>query len=267
MRFIVPLVALAMPAVAWLSQRGVFGPDPATLSARYPTLLIAAGYAFAIWGLIFALDVAYAAWFALDRRDGGSPVERRIRRAARWATGGFAFSALWMIVFAQQWFGVALVVIWSALGCMLMAAHAVSGSRHAAPPLLAAALPLHAGWLSLAAMLNTAQVIVAYQWLPITDMLPWTGLLWLAAAALLLTVNPWLRAPAAYAGAALWGLAGVVVAQSQSALRGASESAGLAALLGIALLAQTVWLRRHGGPAGRTSHPHGRSFDDARLFK
>jgi hypothetical protein len=43
MRVLVLLSALSMPAVAWISATGVFGPDIATLSDRYPTLLIAAG--------------------------------------------------------------------------------------------------------------------------------------------------------------------------------------------------------------------------------
>ena len=58
MRWIVLLAALAMPLVAWLSQTGQFGPTNGAISDRYPTLLVAAGYAFSIWGLIFLWDVA-----------------------------------------------------------------------------------------------------------------------------------------------------------------------------------------------------------------
>ena len=51
MRLLVLLAALAMPAVAWLSNTGSFGPDNGTMSDRYPTLLVASGYAFSIWSL------------------------------------------------------------------------------------------------------------------------------------------------------------------------------------------------------------------------
>lgn len=44
------LAALSMPLVAWASQRGLFGPDNAEISNRFPTLLVADGYAFSIWG-------------------------------------------------------------------------------------------------------------------------------------------------------------------------------------------------------------------------
>ena len=67
MRLLVLLFALAMPLVSWLSQTGAFGPDNAVVSGRYPTLLVAAGYAFSIWGLIFLLDLVYAAWQAGGR--------------------------------------------------------------------------------------------------------------------------------------------------------------------------------------------------------
>ena len=68
MRVLVLLFALAMPVVSWWSQSGAFGPDNGTVSDRYPTLLVAAGYAFSIWGLIFLLDLVYAAWQATGRR-------------------------------------------------------------------------------------------------------------------------------------------------------------------------------------------------------
>ncbi|WP_431258124.1 hypothetical protein ACQ86G_26810 [Roseateles chitinivorans] len=50
LQILVILSALAMPLVAWASQRGVFGPDNGAISDRFPTLLVADGYAFSIWG-------------------------------------------------------------------------------------------------------------------------------------------------------------------------------------------------------------------------
>ena len=56
MRFLVLALALAMPLVGWLSNTGLLGPTNGEISDRYPTLIVAAGYAFAIWGPIFLLD-------------------------------------------------------------------------------------------------------------------------------------------------------------------------------------------------------------------
>jgi hypothetical protein len=241
MRFLVLLFALAMPIVSWFSQQRAFGPDNGTISDRYPTLLVAEGYAFAVWGLIFALDVVFALW--QSRADRG-PTVARIRLPA---AIGFALTAAWMPVFSQQWFGLALLIIWSSLACLLWCAVALA--RNAAPAagerfLAWLPLSLHAGWLSLAAFLNTAQVTVAYQWLSNTNQLPWSLALFGLAAALLLLANRAMRGNIPYAVVALWGLVAVYLKQSDSALAGADVAAWTAAGIGGVLAVQTIWLQR-----------------------
>ncbi|KAB7771753.1 hypothetical protein [Xanthomonas sp. LMG 12462] len=242
MRILVLLMALAMPLVAWFSQRGAFGPTNGAISDRYPTLIVAAGYAFAIWGVIFLLDLAFGLWQSSARR-------RRVSALAQVrapAALGFALTAAWMPVFSQQHFLLALAVIWTALAAMLLAALRLS--RDPAPEsgqTLWAWLPLslHAGWLSLAAFLNTAQVIVAYRWLSTERMLPWSLVLFALAAALLLGMNRAMRGNLAYAAAALWALAAVYVKQTDSTLAGAQTAAWVALLLAAVLALQTLWLR------------------------
>ncbi|WP_279362412.1 hypothetical protein ACM9XB_15875 [Xanthomonas sacchari] len=242
MRILVLLMALAMPLVAWFSQRGAFGPTNGAISDRYPTLIVAAGYAFAIWGVIFLLDLAFGLWQSSARR-------RRVSALAQVrapAALGFALTAAWMPVFSQQHFLLALAVIWTALAAMLLAALRLS--RDPAPEsgqTLWAWLPLslHAGWLSLAAFLNTAQVIVAYRWLSTERMLPWSLVLFALAAALLLGMNRAMRGNLAYAAAALWALAAVYVKQAASTLAGAQTAAWVALLLAAVLALQTLWLR------------------------
>lgn len=242
LKFLVLLAAASMPLIAWLAQRQVFGPDNATLSARFPTLIVAAGYAFAIWGLIFALDLAFGLWQVSRRRADHGSVDR-IRALA---SAGFLLTAAWMVIFPQQQFWLALVVIWAALTALAVATIKLARSPLTAAEFCFALLPLalHTGWLSLAAFLNTAQVVVAYELLSTTRMLPWSLALWAAAAGLLLWLNSRLRlANVAFALAALWGLAGVVVKQSQSQLAGAHASAWVAAALGVVLLVQTAYLQ------------------------
>src|SRR5687768_8866659 len=81
MRLPVLIAALLMPAVAWFSQQGVFGPDNGAISDRYPTLLVAAGYAFAIWGPIFLGDLVFACWQLRGRYRDADGL-RRLRPAA-----------------------------------------------------------------------------------------------------------------------------------------------------------------------------------------
>lgn len=234
------LAALAMPTIAGLSQAGAFGPTNGEISDRYPTLLVAAGYAFAIWGLIFLLDVAFAVWQARPRP--GDDVALAPLRPV--VAAGFALTAAWMIVFSQQWFWLALLVIWCALGCLLVGALGLSRAAATSRPqrLAGVALSLHAGWLALAAFMNTAQVVVAYGLLPTDAMLGWSAVLFALAALLLLAANQALRGDLAFAAAALWGLAAVYAKQSGGALPGASAAASIAVAIAVLLAAQTLWL-------------------------
>lgn len=240
LRVFVLLMSLAMPVVAWLANREVFGPTNSEVSDNYPTLLIAAGYAFAIWGPIFLLDVAFGIW-QLRRRTGEAVIRVRLL-----ASVGFALTALWMPVFAMQVFWLALLIIWGALACLLACALILSNEiRQERGQLWLAWLPLslHAGWLSLAVFLNTAQVIVAYGWLPTDDMLGWTLALFGLASVLLFALNQRMQGNLVYTAAALWGLVAVCVKQSSSERSGSATTACVAAALALALALQTLWLR------------------------
>src|SRR5690606_23191157 len=114
MRLLVLLTALAMPVVAWMSNTGAFGPDQGEISGRYPTLLVAAGYAFSIWGLIFLLDVLYAGW----QMTGERKRDDTLARIAPWAAGGFFLTTIWMPLFSQELFWLCLAVIFVALACL-----------------------------------------------------------------------------------------------------------------------------------------------------
>lgn len=258
MRLLVLLLSLAMPAVAFLSQRGGFGPDNGTVSDQYPTLLVAAGYAFAIWGVIFLLDVVYGIWQATGTRR----TDPTVSHVAPWAAGGFALTAAWMPLFSMATpgnglFWLCLLVISGATACLVRCALLLSRDRtpQEGQWLWAwTALSLHAGWLSVAAFLNLAQVVVAHRLLPTGDMLVWSLVLFAAAAALLLVVNQRMRGNIDYAGAAIWGLVAVYVKQSGWDVQGADTAAWVAIAIAVLLAAQTAWLRtRH--PGGLLPNP------------
>jgi hypothetical protein len=241
-RYLVLLCAIAMPVVAWFSERGAFGPDNGTLSDRYPTLIVAAGYAFAIWGPIFLLAVVFGFWQAFLAKACDAAV---LRRVAPVAALGFALTAAWMIVFPMQMFRLALAVIWLDLACMLYCADRLARERPRSAALTWAAwlpLSLHAGWLALAAFLNLAQLIVAYRLLSTTDMLGWSLVLLATAVILLLACNARMRGNLPFALAGVWGLVGVYMKQSASDLPGAGTVAVAAAVAACLLVAQALWL-------------------------
>src|SRR5690606_26289892 len=243
MRLLVLLTALAMPIIAWLSNTGSFGPDNGTISDRYPTLLVAAGYAFAIWSLIFVLDLIYAVWQLTGTRRNDATVTR----IAPWAAAGFALTTVWMPLFSMEHFWLCLLVIFGATACLVRCALILSHDRTPQDgQWLWAWMPLslHAGWLSLAAFLNLAQVIVAHELLSTTQQLPWSLALFALAAAMLLVLNHRMHGNVDYVMAALWALIAVYVKQSRSTLDGSDVAAWTAVLIAVLLLVQTWLLRR-----------------------
>ena len=248
MRLLVLLLSLAMPTVAWFSQQEAFGPTNGSISDSYPTLVVAAGYAFSIWGLIFLLDVAFGFWqLSSRRRTNGTLADTRLPAAL-----GFALTALWMPVFSNQLFWLALLIIWAALACLLVCALRLSRDPRPEPGQRWFAwlpLSLHAGWLSLAAILNTAQLIVAHGLLPTGNMLAWSLVLLVIAALMLLALNQRMRGNLAYAAAALWALVAVYMKQSTSDLPGAGTAAWAAIAIALVLAAQTLWLRMRARPS------------------
>ena len=253
MRLIVLALALAMPLIGWLSNSGLFGPTNGEISDQYPTLIVAAGYAFSIWGPIFLLDVVFGIRQSLVRN-----ADARLQRIRVLTAIAFGLTTTWMIVFTLQWFWLALAIIWASLACLLGAAWLASATRShpRAPWWQWLPLSLHAGWVSLAVFLNAAQVVVAFGLLSVTHMLPWTLLLYVLAGALLLTMVVILRGNPWYALAAIWGLLGVHVQQKSSRLTGASTAAEVALYLGgaVAIVAFVVWIKqqRMSAPARHT---------------
>ena len=229
MRLLVLLLSLSMPVIAWFAQRGAFGPTNGEISDRYPTLLVAAGYAFSIWGLIFLLDVLHGLLQAGGRRRALASLDR----AAPWTALGFGGSAIWMPLFSAGHYALCVVIIFAATLGMVQASRIVLADPQA-PAVSRWALPLHAGWLTLASFLNLAQTIVAYRWLPTGDMLGWSLVLLALATLALLLVNARLRS-LPYAAAAAWGLVAAWVRQHDSTLPGANVTA-VAALVAAALV-------------------------------
>lgn len=99
---------VATTAWSYASERVLIGRGTmAEITARYPSLFTPAGYAFAIWGLIFAAFIAYAVATLL-------PGERRRavhERIAPLLTLAFGLASAWILVFKLEQIAVSQAVI------------------------------------------------------------------------------------------------------------------------------------------------------------
>lgn len=232
-RWITLLAAIAMPLVAAFSNMGYFGPTNGQISNQYPTLIVAAGYAFSIWGVIFLLALVFgiADW----RRSTGINDRTRLMVIA-----GYLLTTSWMVVFSQLWFWGALAVMIGAFVCLLYAA--LQAHDHGSG-IARWALGMHAGWLTLALFLNIAQVIVAFELLPIDNMLSWTLVLFVLSASVAAWALIRMRGLVAYAIPVIWGLVAVYIKQSAAGLPGGNVAAPVALILAAGFLLLTIGLQ------------------------
>lgn len=132
------------------------------VSAENSTLVVPADYAFAIWGPIFLLCLAYAAYQALPANR-ESPL---LRRVGWFSAGAFFSNGLWEILFPARQFLLAQVVIVVIFACAAVAylriARSERGVLSAAERWLVA-LPfgLLFGWITAATLVSFATTFVA----------------------------------------------------------------------------------------------------------
>jgi len=233
---------VVMTALAGTALFG--GESVGEISARYPTYVQPADYAFVVWAPIFALAFVYAAY-------GASPARRTdplLRRIGWWTALAYGSNSLWILAFQTQRFLLAGTVIFLTLICLAVAFVRTFRTER---PLTGAErrrveIPIGVffGWITAANVANAAQVIAATGWEP------WglTEVQWSIALLLMGTVFSCLvilntRGSLPYSLTILWALAAVVVNQlSAPAPVLATASASLAAVL----LALAVSSRQRG---------------------
>lgn len=136
-------------------------PFVGTVSDRYPTYVVPAGYAFGIWSLIFALSIAYAVWQLLPAQR-----ENPLLRRVGWLTAAaFAGSMLWEFAFPAGMYALSVVLIVLTLAVLAAAVGRMVGWRApfsgAERWLVWIACGIYLGWITVATVANVAQALAA----------------------------------------------------------------------------------------------------------
>ncbi|CUH76683.1 hypothetical protein [Tropicibacter naphthalenivorans] len=158
-----------------------------------------AGYAFAIWGLIYAWLIVGTGFGMLKRADDPDWAEMRKPLFVSLLIG-FAW-----IPMAQVSPVAATVMIWGMLASALVALFRVGDTDRW---LQQAPVAIYAGWLSAAACVGTGVVIGGYGWLPPT---PAALLCLLVAVVISVTAQYRLHRAPEYGITVIWALVAVIV--------------------------------------------------------
>lgn len=239
-RLIVLATAVLAVIVAYGQMAFGIGQAPEQFAADSDATLRVAGYAFAIWGVIYAGLIVYSVRQALPATG-----ESRLINRLGWPSAlAFAGIGLWIVASAMDWEGATVGLIFMALLALLipMAQEATTiralPLKHRDRWMVVWPLALLGGWLTVASPLNLITVLTGNGDLPaILSPTVWamsaivaSGLVTLAMSAALRTV--------AWSIPVAWGLVGAFVAEQERnpPLAMVAVGAAVAVLVGAVLL-------------------------------
>lgn len=239
-RLIVLATAVLAVFVAYGQMAFGIGQAPEQFAADSDATLRVAGYAFAIWGVIYAGLIVYSVRQALPATG-----ESRLINRLGWPSAlAFAGIGLWIVASAMDWEGATVGLIFMALLALLipMAQEATTiralPLKHRDRWMVVWPLALLGGWLTVASPLNLLTVLTGNGDLPaILSPTVWamstiaaSGLVTLAMSAALRTV--------AWSIPVAWGLVGAFVAEQERnpPLAMVAVGAAVAVLVGAVLL-------------------------------
>lgn len=234
-RLVVLVAAVAAVVVGQANGSGVWGQSPGEFAADSDQNLRVAGWAFAIWGPIYAGLLAFAVWQALKRSDG--PLTDLLGWPAALALTGIGG---WIVAAAYDAEpATAVIIISSALALILpmwVRADRVRAAAGAQRWLVVWPLVALAGWLTVASPVNVVTVLRGNGDLP-GPPLAWTLGAVVGVTALALIVSRRIGT-ALYALPIAWGLVGIAVAEwsRNSPLAGTAAAAVVCSAVGALVL-------------------------------
>jgi hypothetical protein len=219
--FFVALMAV-LQAVASPLTTLALGPSSNTgaISDANASPVTPAGYAFAVWGLIYAACIALAIYQLLPRQQA-----RWVhRRTGWWLVGAFTASAVWVPIFGARALWLAQIVIVILVICLIFAARGflVVGPAESAAEEVLLRLPvmIYLGWASLAAAAGFATTFRSWGMPATARWVSEIGVVLVVSATIMsLFIVSRLVAVAGFLLTACWALLAVAVATHSNSVR------------------------------------------------
>ncbi|MBS3742683.1 MAG: hypothetical protein KGY74_11235 [Candidatus Cloacimonetes bacterium] len=150
-----------------LAGSGVFnGKSVGDISARYDTLIAPAGYAFAIWGIIYLLLILFVGyqWYAwLRNRD-----DTALKQTGFWFALGNIANGLWIVAWLNEYMGLSVLLIFILLFSLIMLTLRLRLEIWDAPLRTIGfvwwPICIYLGWIVVASVANVAAYLVSLNW-------------------------------------------------------------------------------------------------------
>lgn len=151
---------LLMVLVNVLGVKGVFnGMSQEAVSAKYPTMITPAGYAFSIWSLIYLLLTASVTFQLFHRKD--TTTGQVTHTISYWFWISCLCNMLWIVLFSYDYIGLAALasfaMVYAVLTILLQLRNLQLFRFHLIHPV---AFSIYGGWLFVATVINVAAFLV-----------------------------------------------------------------------------------------------------------
>ena len=216
LRQIVNVVATIITVIFNVFSTTIFGRSVGEISDQHPVLITPAGYAFAIWGIIYAGLIAFAIYQAL-------PAQRtnpRLRRIGYYYVVSCIGNVAWEYVWLHEQINLSLIMMFVIFVSLLLIYLRVDINREnvstAESWCVNAPFGLYLGWITVASIVNVSVVLVQIGWngfgmSPVT----WTILLLCVALAIGLFVG-WRCRDIVYLAVFAWSFIAILIKNAGS---------------------------------------------------
>lgn len=219
------LAVAAAPLIAWAGL-----PDASSFSKTGDETLRAAGYAFSIWGLIYAGLIAYGVW-QLVRQTPETPVLRAVAWPSAIAMTG---CAAWLLAAGLDLRALTVLIIVGSAAVMIHGLLKARPHRAGVGPgtrfFIFWPLGMLAGWLTIASFINLITVLTAWGVIG-PDSAQAAAFAGVVGVVLVASAVVWRLGHLAYGLPIVWGLVAVWAAE-----HAAKPQVGLAALVAAAVM-------------------------------
>jgi len=134
------------------------------ISDRYDNLFTPAGYAFAIWGLIFLILIAYAL-FQVRRTFFSTKTSDFIEQTGWWFAIANVLNACWVVAFTYDYIGMSVLIMLGILISLLQIIRKTNMERWDAPIEIIAfvwwPICIYSGWIAVATIANFSAYFVS----------------------------------------------------------------------------------------------------------
>ena len=226
-QFLVIIVTAGVIAFNWLAASGYLGGiDTGAVSDKYPTRITPAGYAFAIWSLIYLGLIAFSIYQALPSN------ATRFRSVRTVYILNCAANCAWLYFWHQEMMLICAAVIFLMLGTLafinvkLLITDSLEEFWLAKFP-----FGLYFGWITVATILNVAIALVSLNFQTTDSLAVTLSAVLILVATVLGVVIRFKLVNIFYPLAIAWALTAIAVKQSGQTLIVASAAVGVIVLL------------------------------------